>query len=130
MEHQGEALRVVLTRNNVKITDLAERIKCSRTTVYTWFDMTIIPYENLEKISKVLDLDIFQLIREEMGSKSSFKKYKPIAEIKLPKASVKEGEEIMMQIKLDGKSQTLDRLIEKLRVLNAALSSYSEAVSG
>jgi transcriptional regulator with XRE-family HTH domain len=129
MEHQGEALRVIFSRNKVKIKDLADRLHISRTTVYTWFDMTIIPYENLEKVSKELNLDIFELMREELGSKS-FKKYNPVIPPPTHSSEIDLSEEkIIMQIELDGTSQSLDRLIEKLRVLNQALQSFSTAIS-
>jgi transcriptional regulator with XRE-family HTH domain len=129
MEHQGEALRVIFTRNKVNIKNLADRMKTSRTTVYTWFEMAIIPYENLEKVSKALNLNIFELMRDELGLKS-FKKYNPVVSIKT-EASPVDGanESLTMQIKLDGSSESLDRLIEKLRVLNEALSMYSTAIS-
>jgi transcriptional regulator with XRE-family HTH domain len=126
MEHQGEALRVIFTRNKVNIKNLADRMKTSRTTVYTWFEMAIIPYENLEKVSKALNLNIFELMRDELGLKS----YNPVVSIKT-EASPVDGanESLTMQIKLDGSSESLDRLIEKLRVLNEALSMYSTAIS-
>lgn len=129
MKRQGEALRIIFSRNNVNISDLAERMKMSRTTVYAWFDMTIVPYENLQKVSKALDLDVFELMRKELGLET-FKKYNPVvvSEPKEKNLNLSQ-EEITMQIKLDGHSETLDRLIEKLRVLNEALSHYSEATS-
>lgn len=75
MQHQGEALRVVLTRHRVNVTDLATKIKMSRTSIYNWFEMMVIPYENLEKASDALGLDLFQEIKKELagkGEKSPF----------------------------------------------------------
>lgn len=123
MQHQGEALRVVLSRHRVNLTDLAEKIKMSRTTIYNWFDMVIVPYENLEKASDALGIDIFEEIRKEnKGKEVSF--YKALDP---PQQTVKEreifyNEKMQVSVFLNGLEEELEVTIEKLRAMNKALA--------
>jgi hypothetical protein len=124
MQHQGEALRVVLSRHRVNLTDLAEKIKMSRTTIYNWFEMIMIPYENLEKASDALGIDLFEEIRKEnKGKESPF--YKALDP---PQRTEKEreifyAEKMQVSVFLNGLEDDLEVTIEKLRAMNKALAT-------
>jgi len=129
MENQGEALRTVLINHRVSITDLAKRLKVSRTTIYNWFEMVIVPYEHLEAASDKLGLDLFEEIRLVLN-KRDVKFYKPLKTGE--SAAPAESEQVAMDWKfaektpvtfyVDGTESTLLRNIEKMKLINAALS--------
>lgn len=127
MGHQGEALDTIFRRAGVNISSLAQKIGVSRSAVYNWTHMAVIPYENLEKISKALDMDIFSEIQKVLKIPAPIKKYEPIAKVEEP--SEQYGEKTFLQVALDGNEENLERLIQKLKALNEALKSYREAIS-
>jgi len=124
MQHQGEALRVVLTRHRVNVTDLATKIKMSRTSIYNWFEMMVIPYENLEKASDALGLDLFQEIKKELAGKD-VKFYKPLdpPQVGEKERAVYFNEKMQVSILLDGSEDHLEITITKLRAMNKALET-------
>jgi transcriptional regulator with XRE-family HTH domain len=122
MKHQGEALELILRRLGVSITSLAEKSGVTRSTVYNWFNMATVPYENLEKISKAIGVDIFNEIEKELKITKPLKKYDAIATVAEPSETY--GEKTSLQVTLDGTDESLDRLITKLKALNEALKSY------
>jgi transcriptional regulator with XRE-family HTH domain len=126
MIHQGEAFRVVLNRHKVSLVDLAEKIKMSRTAIYNWFEMVQIPYENLEKCSDALGVDLFEEIKEELR-KSEGKFYKPIDS---PQAAEKArafyySEKMQVNVVLDGSEDHLEATFAKLRAMNKALEGLT-----
>lgn len=122
MKHQGEALELILRRLGVSITSLAEKSGVTRSTVYNWFNMATVPYENLEKISKAIGVDIFNEIEKELKITKTIKKYDAIATVAEPSETYME--KTSLQVTLDGTDESLDRLIAKLKALNEALKSY------
>lgn len=129
MEHQGEALRTVLTKRRISLTDLATRLKVSRTTLYYWFDQLIVPYEHLESISDKLKVDIFEEIREVTQSKT-LKFYKPLREEEESETVSEQEpqpwkftEKTMITLLIDGTEDTLSKSIEKLKAMSKALSA-------
>lgn len=124
MQHQGEALRVVLSRHRINLTELAQKMKISRPTIYNWFDMVIVPYENLEKMSDSCGIDIFEEIRKETNGKE-VKFYKALDP---PQRTEKEREifydqKMQVCVFLNGLEEELEATIEKLRAMNKALAS-------
>lgn len=122
MKHQGEALELILRRLGVNITSLAKKIGLSRSQLYNWFGMTTLSYDNLEKISKAIGVDIFHEIEKELKITKPLKKYDTIATVAEPSETY--GEKTSLQVTLDGTDESLDRLIAKLKALNEALKSY------
>lgn len=130
MGHQGEALRVILARQKVNISSLAEKMGVSRSAVYQWFDLETISYENLERVSKALKQDFFELIERELNVARPLKKFNPIPTVAtVSESSVSYGEKTAIQVFLDGTEESLERLIEKLRALNNALHAYQEQLN-
>jgi transcriptional regulator with XRE-family HTH domain len=128
MEHQGEALRTILIDRRVSITELAKKLKVSRTTVYNWFEMVIVPYEHLEEMSDKLGLDLFEEIRKVLsGRKEKF--YKPLkfgetGQVTEPgPVEWKSPEKTAVTLFIDGTENNLEMNIQKLKALSAALSS-------
>ena len=127
MKHQGEALELILRRLGINITSLAEKIGMTRSAVYNWFHMATVPYENLEKISRAIGVDIFSEIEKELKITKPLKKYDAIATV--ADQSETHGEKTSLQVTLDGTDESLDRLVAKLKALNEALKNYQAQIS-
>ena len=86
--------------------------------------MVAIPYENLEKASDKLGLDLFEEIRKEnKGKETSF--YKPLdpPQRELKEREIFYNEKMQVSIFLNGLEEELEATIEKLRAMNKALAS-------
>lgn len=98
----------------------------TRPTLYNWFELAVIPYDNLEKASDALGIDLFEEIKKEFGGKE-IKFYKPIdpPQVQDKNRAVYLSEKVQVSISLDGSADHLEVTIAKLRAMNQALSVFA-----
>jgi DNA-binding Xre family transcriptional regulator len=128
MDHQGEALEIIIKRLGVNVTTLADQIGLSRSAIYQWFDKAVISLDNINKLSKALDMDVYDLLQKEMKVKNPKKIYQPVATVEEPRAVYETPTPI--QVLLDGDDEHFERLVAKLKALNDALKVYHAQLEG
>ena len=120
MIHRGEVVLKIITQKNVNKSALADKLGISRTHLYNHLENADMPAFWISRIGEIIGFDFTKLIPE------IARELKEIEEVNNPKEIFEENETLDLNIHLDGKEESLDRLILKLRALNEAIYQLSK----
>jgi plasmid maintenance system antidote protein VapI len=120
MIHRGEVVLKIITQKNVNKTALADKLGISRTHLYNHLENADMPTYVISRIGELIGFDFTKVIPE------IAQELKEIEEVNNPREIFEEHETLDLNIHLDGKQETLDRLILKLKALNEAIYHLSK----
>lgn len=106
--HIGKEIERKYQQSGLKISEFASRLNTGKRNVYSIFERPEISTAQLRKISEVLGFDFFQL-------------YALSPKTEQPLNGVSAKTKITVLVELDGTRNTVDKWINRLSAINAAI---------